>query len=115
MRRQEPFVPARGMCCQIYAAVGLAVALMAIVGVVVGAVLGTAKKDAPPALDAVGFKPEDWQNVLNLCGNRRATAACQWPRNTPELDRCATQRTQRAVCALRAREPHLHRDPATSA
>jgi hypothetical protein len=67
-------------------------ALMAIVGVVVGAVLGTAKKDAPPALDAVGFKPEDWQNVRNLCGNRRATAACQWPRSTPTVDRGAAQR-----------------------
>ena len=110
-------MPARGTCCQIYAAVGLAVVLLAIVGVVVGAVLGTAKKDAPPALDAVGFKPEDWQNVLNLSGNRRATAACQLPRRTPDLDRCATLRnaTQRAVCALRAREPHLHRDSATSA
>ena len=86
-------MPARGMRYQIYAAVGLAVALLAIVGVVVGAVLGTAKKDAPPALDAVGFKPEDWQNVLNLSGNLRATAACQLPRRTPDLDRCATQRS----------------------
>ena len=101
MWRQGPFVPARGMCCQIYAAVGLAVALMAIVGVVVGAVLGTAKKDAPPALDAVGFKPEDWQNVRNLCGNRRATAACQWPQIAPEVDRGAAQRTQQDRSARR--------------
>ena len=110
-------MPARGMCCQIYAAVGLAVALMAIVGVVVGAVLGTAKKDAPPALDDVDFKPEDWQNVLNLCGVPRGHCCMPEAAKRSQVGplRYATHAARRLCCALRAREPHLHRDPATSA